>query len=180
MTEPRKRGRPRSVGAHECSRCHHLVPWIRVHWPEGPICGPCFTAAARTYGRCAFCGAERLLPGRSPTGQALCRDCAGITTNLQCDHCGREAERLRRGHCARCVLTSDLEAILQPRTPPDMRIKRLITELVAVPRPASSPGSAIPSRPHCLPRSAPGNCSSPTRPSTRCHPRAVWNICARC
>ncbi len=139
MTEPRRRGRPRSTSTvgRECGRCHNLVPKIRTTWPEGPICGPCFTAAARTYGQCAFCGAERLLPGRSPTGQDICRDCAGITTNLDCDNCGREAERLRDGYCARCVLTGDLEQILKPHAPPDMRIKRLITELAAVPRPES-------------------------------------------
>lgn len=137
MTERASRGRPRSVGDHECSRCHHMVPRIRVNWPEGQICGPCFTTAARTYGQCAFCGAERLLPGRSSTEQDICRDCAGITTNLECDKCGREGERLRGGQCARCVVTGDLERILAPHTPPDMRIKRLVTELAAVPRPES-------------------------------------------
>lgn len=137
MTEPRRRGRPRSTGGRECGRCHNLVPKFRARWPEGPICGPCFTSAARTYGQCAFCGDQRLLPGRSPTGQDICRDCAGITTKLDCDNCGREAERLRGGHCARCVLTGDLEQILNPHTPPDMRIKRLISELAAVPRPES-------------------------------------------
>jgi hypothetical protein len=137
MTEPRRRGRPRSTGGRECARCHTLAPKIRTHWPEGPICGACFTTAARTYGQCAFCGAQRLLPGRSPAGDDICRDCAGITTNLECDNCGREAERLRGGHCARCVLTGDLERILKPHAPPDMRIKRLIAELAAVPRPES-------------------------------------------
>lgn len=137
MTEPRRRGRPRSTGTRECARCHNLVSTIRTTWPEGPICGPCFTTAARTYGLCAFCGAQRLLPGRSATGQNICRDCAAITTNLDCDNCGREAERRRGGHCARCVLTADLEQILKPHAPPDMRIKRLITELAAVPRPES-------------------------------------------
>ena len=126
MTEPRRRGRPRSTGGRECARCHNLVSTIRTTWPEGPICGPCFTAAARTYGLCAFCGAQRLLPGRSATGQNICRDCAAITTNLDCDNCGREAERRRGGHCARCVLTGDLEQILKPHAPPDMRIKRLV------------------------------------------------------
>jgi len=137
MTEPRRRGRPRTIGDIECSRCHHMVAKIRARWPEGVICGPCFTTAARTYGLCAFCGAERLVPGRTPTGDLLCRDCAGITTNLECDNCGREAERLRGGHCARCVVTSDLEQLLSPHHPPDMRLKRLIVELAAVPRPES-------------------------------------------
>ena len=115
MTEPRRRGRPRSTGTRECARCHSLVATIRTTWPEGPICGPCFTAAARTYGLCAFCGAHRLLPGRSATGHNICRDCAAITTNLDCVNCGREAERRRGGHCARCVLTADLDA--DPQTP---------------------------------------------------------------
>ena len=137
MTEPRSRGRPRTTGDRECARCHGLAPTIRTTWPEGPVCGPCFTAAARTYGWCAFCGAHRLLPGRSPSGHNICRDCAGITTNLVCDNCGREAERRRGGHCARCVVTADLTQILKPHAPPDMRIKRLITELAAVPRPES-------------------------------------------
>jgi hypothetical protein len=35
------------------------------------------------------------------------------------------------------VLTGDLEQILKTHAPPDMRIKRLITELAAVPRPES-------------------------------------------
>jgi hypothetical protein len=86
---------------------------------------------------CAFCGANRLLPGRTPTGRDICRDCAGITTNLDCDKCGREAERLRGGQCARCVVTHDLNELLHPHSPPDMRIKRLINELAAVPRPES-------------------------------------------
>jgi len=137
MTEPRSRGRPRTTGDRECARCHGLVAIIRTTWPEGPICGPCFTAAARTYGLCAFCGAHRLLPGRSHSGHTICRDCAGITTNLVCVNCGREAERRRGGHCARCVLTADLTQILKPHAPPDLRIKRLITELAAVPRPES-------------------------------------------
>jgi len=100
-----------------------------MHWPDGAVCGACFTAAVRTYGTCAFCGEHRLLPGRSAAGAPLCRDCAGITTTLTCDRCGREAERLRAGHCARCVLTADLEHILRPTSPADLRIKRLITIL---------------------------------------------------
>ena len=62
---------------------------------------------------------------------------AGITTNLDCVNCSREAERLRGGHCARCVVTHDLKQILKPHAPPDMGIKRLVTELAAVPRPES-------------------------------------------
>ncbi|WP_238963736.1 hypothetical protein KN248_008145 [Mycobacterium paraintracellulare] len=56
---------------------------------------------------------------------------------MTCDNCGREAERLRGGNCARCLVTQQLELLLKPHSPPDMRIKRLIVELAAVPRPES-------------------------------------------
>lgn len=79
-----------------------------------------------------------MTPGRSPQGgQPICRDCAGITTALDCTKCGREAERLRGGHCARCVVAADLTAVLRPHDPPDLRLKRLLCELAAVSRPES-------------------------------------------
>lgn len=126
MTDLRGTGRPRAVGPLPCDRCHNHVARIRVHWPDGAICGACFSQAARTYGTCAHCHTDRLLPGRSPTGEHICRDCAGITTNLICDRCHREAERIRKGLCASCVVTDDLTALLKPRHPPDLRLARLI------------------------------------------------------
>lgn len=62
---------------------------------------------------------------------------APASPELNCDTCGREGERLRGGQCERCVVTGDLEQILKPHTPPDLRVKRLVTELAAVPRPES-------------------------------------------
>ena len=78
-----------------------------------------------------------MTPGRSLQGQPICRECAGITTALDCTNCGREAERLRGGHCARCVVAADLTAVLRPHDPPDLRLKRLASELAAVSRPES-------------------------------------------
>lgn len=78
-----------------------------------------------------------MLPGRIDTGQGICADCAGITTNLTCDNCGREAERFRGGHCIVCVVTADLTTLLKPNDPPDLRLKRLITVLTTVERPES-------------------------------------------
>lgn len=69
MTEPRRRGRPRSTGTLLCDRCENLVPKIRVRWPDGAICGACFSLAVNTYGVCAHCAEERMLPGRSPSGE---------------------------------------------------------------------------------------------------------------
>ena len=136
-TEHRTRGRPRTPGTLHCDRCGGLVAKIRVHWPDGAICGICFTTATHTRGPCATCGDTRLLPGKDADGSNICRDCAGITTLLHCDNCGDEAERFRNGNCIRCVLRADLTATLQPNTPPDLRLKRLVAVFANAERPES-------------------------------------------
>lgn len=137
MADLHGRGRPRSTGTLLCARCHQLVPKIRVHWPEGAVCGACFAHAANNHGVCAHCNTDRLLPGRSAADEQICKDCAGITTGLACDKCGREGERIRGGLCAACVVTHDLTTILKPGNPPDLRLHRLIKALAAVDRPQS-------------------------------------------
>jgi len=115
-----------------------MVAKIRVHWPDGAICGICFTEALRTHGRCPGCGDERLLPGRSADGTPICRDCAGITRpEMLCVRCGAEAERFRGGACIRCVITEDLESLLRPTDPPDLRLVRLVQVLANARRPES-------------------------------------------
>ncbi|MBX9719216.1 MAG: hypothetical protein K2X36_10305 [Microbacteriaceae bacterium] len=135
LPDPQRRGRPRSTGGRHCDRCGNDVAKIRVRWPDGSVCGACFTAATHRYGICAICGVHRMLPGRFQLGQPICRDCAGISTNLSCARCGREAERIHGGHCARCVLNDELEHLLQPGD--DRPLQKLIIALVAVERPES-------------------------------------------
>lgn len=133
-----KQGRPRAAGTIPCDRCKKLVPRIRVKWPDGRVCGICFYDAVHSYGTCFGCGGHRLTPGLDKNGKKTCVDCAGITTNVTCGKCGREAERFRGGHCIRCVVEADLEAILHPHSPePDLRLKRLIVVLRDAPRPES-------------------------------------------
>ncbi|MET3174609.1 UNVERIFIED_ORG: RNA polymerase subunit RPABC4/transcription elongation factor Spt4 [Arthrobacter sp. UYCu721] len=110
---------------------------IRVTWPDGPVCGICFTTALRTRGSCPGCGKDRLLPGRTTDGTDICRDCASITTNMTCEGCGTETERFRAGHCMRCVPRTDLDQLLHPNSPPDLRLKRLIGVLAESERPES-------------------------------------------
>ncbi len=135
LAEPKTRGRPRAEGYLTCARCQSRVPRIRVRWPDGLVCGACFTAATHTYGICNVCGDDRLLPGRSSSGALTCRDCAGIFTNLVCIQCGCEAEVFRRGACATCALTEDLQAVLQPGN--DRGLQRLVHALASAQRPAS-------------------------------------------
>jgi hypothetical protein len=138
LKPPRPRGKPRSEGNLTCDRCKRKTAKIRVRWPDGAICGICFNEAVHTYGTCPQCRSDRLLPGRNVKGENVCRDCVGIVRPLMtCDQCGTEAERFRSGRCIRCVIEGDLESILKPNDPADLRIKRLIAVFVESRRPES-------------------------------------------
>ncbi|MCW3768763.1 hypothetical protein EU811_21680 [Arthrobacter sp. TS-15] len=76
-----------------------------------------------------------MLPGRSPDHQPICRDCAGITTDLTCTRCNREIERFRAGLCIRCALQDDLTAVLKPGD--NLSLHRLISLLTETGRPES-------------------------------------------
>ncbi|QQQ64414.1 hypothetical protein [Paenarthrobacter ureafaciens] len=108
------RGRPRTTGAFTCDRCSRAASKHRASWPEGRICGTCFTVAMRTHGNCPGCGTERMLPGRSAShsDNPVCADCAGITQDYHCSGCGTETEHYRQNTCARCSLRSDLAGLL--------------------------------------------------------------------
>ena len=135
--EPPARGRPRSVGKLTCDRCRRSdVAKIRVRWSDGAICGICFTTATHTFGTCPDClEPDRMLPGRNTQGKPNCRHCAGISTDLVCARCGREAERFRAGNCARCVITADLTTLLQPGD--NISLHRLVRVLADAERPES-------------------------------------------
>src|SRR6478735_2481323 len=102
------RGRPRTSGAFTCDRCSRPAGKHRVSWPEGRICGTCFTAAMRTHGPCPGCGTNRMLPGRSPehANEPVCVDRADITQDYHCTRCGTETEHYRQDTwpAARCSL----------------------------------------------------------------------------
>lgn len=138
MTEFKPRGRPRSARTgYTCDRCGRETGKIRVRWPDGKICGICFTEAVHTYGECPLCGKHRMLPGRLTTGEDICTSCAGIQTALTCEKCGMERERFRSGRCIVCVIEAELTDLLRPNDPPDLRLKRLVTVLTSVDRPES-------------------------------------------
>jgi site-specific recombinase XerD len=107
------RGRPRTTGTATCARCGRAAGRTRATWPEGKICGPCFTTATRTHGTCPDCGQHRLRPGPPDTaGGPRCAPCAGILHDFHCSRCGTEGEFYRRGICARCALRDDLTELL--------------------------------------------------------------------
>jgi hypothetical protein len=136
MSEPgRPKGRPRASGDQICDRCDHGTPRIKVHWPEGAICGACYETAGTTQGTCAGCGVQRLLPGLDADRRPICVDCAGIDADYFCSRCGREERKFRRGLCATCALTDDLTTILVPQG--DGIRQRMIEALASADRPQS-------------------------------------------
>lgn len=112
-----------------CARCGRPVrrgqrveppPWpgapyplvVARQWPEGPVCTACFVRACETYGHCASCGLDRLLPGLNATGAGLCTDCAGLG-DFTCTRCHQEGLRpFAGGVCGRCVLRDRLAVLL--------------------------------------------------------------------
>lgn len=97
-----------------CGRCGRTAG-LSANW-EGPICRTCYDRAVHTRGRCPVCDVDRLLPGRQPDGQAICRDCAGITRDFICAGCGTEAALLGRRRCERCTLADKLAFVLDDGT----------------------------------------------------------------
>ncbi|WP_439659167.1 hypothetical protein ACSHWB_43440 [Lentzea sp. HUAS TT2] len=116
---------PHDLAEPVCARCRRPVctdtakirrndPRVRVRmrWPEGPVCVRCYTRALDTYGICAGCGVERLLPGLGSCGTPVCTDCAGGLGQFRCPTCGREAALYTRMACAQCVLAARLAVVL--------------------------------------------------------------------
>jgi hypothetical protein len=135
------RGRPRTTGLFTCDRCSRAAGKHRASWPEGRICGTCFTIAMRTHGACPGCGTERMLPGRSAShgDQPVCVDCAGITQDYHCCGCGTETEHYRHNTCARCSLRNDLTALmhLDESQGTETTAGKLLAALCAAQRPES-------------------------------------------
>lgn len=135
-----QRGRPQTSGRCFCARCGRSAGKFRAHWPEGGICGICFTAAMRINGICPRCKTERLIPGpnNEPNGP-MCADCAGIGADFHCRQCGTEGEIFRRGICARCALRDELTGQLLSAVPPKSRdaAEKLIDAFCGSGRPES-------------------------------------------
>jgi len=131
-------GRPRTTGTATCARCGRNAGRTRATWPEGRICGPCFTTATRTHGTCPDCGQHRLLPG-PPTaaGGPRCAPCAGILHDFHCTRCNAEGESYRRGICARCALRDDLTELLPPDPAAPETAGKIIDILCKADRPES-------------------------------------------
>ncbi|SCC29839.1 hypothetical protein GA0061083_0024 [Pseudarthrobacter enclensis] len=132
------RGRPRTTGTATCARCGRRTGRTRATWPEGGICGPCFTTATRTHGTCPDCSQHRLLPGPPDiSGGPRCAPCAGILHDFHCTNCNVEGEFYRRGICARCALRDDLNDLMLTDPADPETARKIIDVLCKADRPES-------------------------------------------
>lgn len=129
----------RASASRECVRCGTWATAVML--PTGPICYRCRRDIAYRPEVCPECSELRPIayPSTSTYGALVCADCAGEESVFACTGCGREDHPYGRDHCARCVLTERLTALLTD--PSTGRIHAelvpLYDELVAAPRPQS-------------------------------------------
>jgi hypothetical protein len=96
----------------ECCRCGRRKNKAGS-WPDGYVCRTCADRALRIRGRCAGCGADRVLPGLRVSDQAaICSDCAGFTTSFRCSRCPEEGKLHGGRLCTRCTLSDRLRELL--------------------------------------------------------------------
>ena len=98
-----------------CCRCGKFR-FAHGLFPDGHICQACLRAALRDVRSCPGCGRGRPLIGRQGDGTAVCRECAGITREFTCRHCGYEGEFCLARTCLFCRNARKLAAFLDDGT----------------------------------------------------------------
>ena len=99
------------VAPQRCTHCNRLRR-VGAHWPEGPVCGSCYSRALAAKDSCPSCGQTRRLLHYPGFPTPLCRHCAGAAPGHVCAQCGAEDALHNRGVCARCVLHQRLTELL--------------------------------------------------------------------
>jgi len=113
-----------------CCRCGNFR-FATALFPDGHICQACLRAALRDRGACPGCGRDRPLIGRLSDGTAACRECAGITREFTCQHCGYEGEWCIARICLFCRNTRKLDALDDGSGCPAVELKPLADYLRA-------------------------------------------------
>jgi hypothetical protein len=97
-----------------CCRCGNFR-FAHGVLPDGHICSQCLRAALRDVRACPGCGRVRPLIGRQD-GTPACRECAGITREFTCRHCGYEGEFCIARICLFCRNARKLAGFLDDGT----------------------------------------------------------------
>ncbi|MGP3965686.1 hypothetical protein ACTWPT_58065 [Nonomuraea sp. 3N208] len=122
----------------DCARCGRRAAKA-ANWSDGPICRTCLHKAENTHGTCPTCSTDRLLPGRRDNGEAICRDCAGITRSFSCSRCRHEGQLYTGRLCTRCTLTDLIHTVFDDGTGSiSPALRPLADRLIASPNPKST------------------------------------------
>ena len=117
-----------------CAHCGQLKPPC-AHWPEGPVCEPCYRAALGRWGCCAACSAERRLVWPPGPGATHCASCSGGPGLANCAACGVEERPYKNGLCVRCALAERAREVLGDGPGPLSSVR---DALVSAPQPYSA------------------------------------------
>ncbi len=120
--------------ARNCARCGRLRP-VNAEWPIGPVCGSCYANVRKNPAPCPRCGQLAALVGLDGQ-QPVCGPCVGWQgPAFTCRSCGAP-DMLEYGRCARCVLASTLDGLLDDAGPGLAgQLRGLVDALQASPRP---------------------------------------------
>lgn len=117
-----------------CARCHEYYE-TAAHWPDGPVCMYCYTAAKRRSGTCADCGHAGMTPGVNPAGDPTCLRCSGVPISLTCAHCGEETWLAKGATCWQCLLGELIYDLLSgPDGTVQIKLQPLAAAIAAMPR----------------------------------------------
>jgi hypothetical protein len=95
-----------------CCRCGQLRP-VNAEWPIGPVCSSCYQYIRNHPERCVRCGSLQPLIAVEEDGRRTCGPCAGVEIDYTCRRCGQAGRIYADGICTRCVLTDQLQDLLQ-------------------------------------------------------------------
>lgn len=126
--------------ARVCARCGRRPGSFDL--PGGAICLLCCRYLAYHPDSCPACSQRRPLtyPSTTAPGQMICAGCAGQSPVFVCDTCGRHDHPYKIRHCARCVLTVRLSALLRDPSTGEVheRLRPVFDELVGSARPQNA------------------------------------------
>ncbi|WP_327398705.1 XRE family transcriptional regulator [Streptomyces sp. NBC_01288] len=110
--DPCAPGEVRKREPRPCTLCARTRA-VGIFWPMGPVCGPCYAKARSMPALCASCGRQRILIGRTASGDLQCRTCAlPDGPPHRCTGCGESADLLPGRRCPRCTLTARVSDLL--------------------------------------------------------------------
>jgi hypothetical protein len=126
----------RTAHCAHCGQQRHPT----AHWPEGPVCAPCYDTALRRRGRCSGCGELRRLVAPPGPAATRCCDCAGTRPLARCAECGIEDKLYERARCERCTLVRRANQLLAG---PDGTVPAALTGVHAAIAASAKPRKAL-------------------------------------